>query len=118
MAGKSWQPSHEPPRRREREQAPITLIKQWKEEGKGGGEQGEGNRGRGTGGGEQPMRRAPALKRNTNAHETLTTVNAKTYNALRSKRMWNPDASVNLCTADCKGRTCAPCCQLLHVNCI
>ena len=39
MAGKSWPPGHEPSRRREREQAPITLslIKQWKREGKGRG---------------------------------------------------------------------------------
>ena len=29
MAGKSWQPSHEPPRRKGK-QAPVTLNKQWK----------------------------------------------------------------------------------------
>ena len=34
MAGKSWQPSHEPPHRKGK-QAPITLKKQWKE-GMGG----------------------------------------------------------------------------------
>ena len=37
MAGKSWQPDHEPPHGREREQAPVTLIKQWKKKGKRGG---------------------------------------------------------------------------------
>ena len=34
MAGKSWQPSHESPHRKGK-QAPITLNKQWKEEGRG-----------------------------------------------------------------------------------
>ena len=34
MAGKSWQPSHEPPCRKGKK-APITLKKQWKEGGKG-----------------------------------------------------------------------------------
>ena len=36
MAGKSWQPSHEPPCRKLKK-APITLKKQWKEGGKGWG---------------------------------------------------------------------------------
>ena len=36
MAGKSWQPSHEPPCRKGKK-APITLKKQWKEGGKGWG---------------------------------------------------------------------------------
>ena len=36
MAGKSWQPSHEPPHRKGK-QAPITLKKQWKEGGNGWG---------------------------------------------------------------------------------
>ena len=36
MAGKSWQPSHEPPNR-EGEQAPLTMNKQWKEGGNGWG---------------------------------------------------------------------------------
>ena len=35
MAGKSWQPSHEPPRRKGK-QAHVTLNKQWK---KGGGKE-------------------------------------------------------------------------------
>ena len=39
MAGKSWNPSHEPSHEREREQAPIALIKQWKERRERGGEQ-------------------------------------------------------------------------------
>ena len=36
MAGKSWQPSHESPHKKGK-QAPITLNKQRKEEGKGWG---------------------------------------------------------------------------------
>ena len=36
LPGKSWQPSHEPPRRKGK-QAPITLNKQWKEGGNGWG---------------------------------------------------------------------------------
>ena len=36
VAGKSRQPSHESPRRRRKKQAPVTLMKQWKErEGQG-----------------------------------------------------------------------------------
>ena len=35
MAGKSWQLSHEPPHRKGK-QAPVTLNKQWKREGRGG----------------------------------------------------------------------------------
>jgi len=41
MAGKSRKPSHEPPHRRRKtnKQAPVTLIKQWKErEGQGRGD--------------------------------------------------------------------------------
>lgn len=34
MAGKCWHPSHEPLRGREKKQAPVTLIKQWKETGR------------------------------------------------------------------------------------
>ena len=36
MAGKSWQPSHEPPHRKGK-QASATPNKQWKEGGKGWG---------------------------------------------------------------------------------
>ena len=45
MAGTTLQPSHEPPRTRDKKQAPVTLKNQWKErekkqqkKGKGGGE--------------------------------------------------------------------------------
>ena len=36
MAGRFWQPNHEPPYKKGK-QAPITLSKQWKEGGKGWG---------------------------------------------------------------------------------
>ena len=36
MAGKTWQPSHEPPHRKG-EQVPVTLSRQWKEGGNGWG---------------------------------------------------------------------------------
>ena len=36
MAGKSWQPSHEPPHRKGK-QALVILNKEWKEVGKGWG---------------------------------------------------------------------------------
>ena len=36
MAGKSWQPRHEPPQGKGKE-TPVTLNKQWQEEGNGWG---------------------------------------------------------------------------------
>ena len=40
MAGTTLQPSHEPPRTRDKKQAPVTLKNQWKKrEGRGGGGQ-------------------------------------------------------------------------------
>ena len=38
MAGKSRQPSHEPPCRRRKKQASVALMKQWKERERQGGE--------------------------------------------------------------------------------
>lgn len=49
MAGKSLQPSHEPPSVEGRKRAPITLIKQWKEKGW-------------TGKRKQPLSRVPTLE--------------------------------------------------------
>ena len=43
MAGTTLQPSHEPPRTRDKKQAPVTLKNQWKErEKRGGGREGGG----------------------------------------------------------------------------
>ena len=70
MAGKSWHPSHELPHGRERKQAPVTLITETVE------------RGRGEKQGGAAYEKSPCAQENANAHETLITVNAKCYNTL------------------------------------
>ena len=57
MAGKSRQPSHESPRRRRKNLAPVTLIKQRKERER----QGRGD----------SLQGVPTLRRNANAKKTL-----------------------------------------------
>ena len=75
MAGKSWQPSHEPPRGRETEQAPVTLVKQWK-------------RGREGGGVGQPMIGAPTAQRNANAYKRAKRCNATTPSGEEHMESW------------------------------
>ena len=78
MTGESRQPSHEPPRGRRKKQAPVTLIKQWKERGR-------------TGEGRQPPR-SPHAQEKTLTLETLTKTPSKRYNALWRKSTRNPGA--------------------------
>ena len=71
------------PRGRRKKQAPVTLIKRWKEKGRNrGGEQGRGD----------SLQGVPTLRRNANARKTLTKTPSKRYNALWRKSTTNPGA--------------------------
>ena len=88
MAGKSWQPSHEPPRRREDRQPPH-----WLNSGKKGME----------GGGGGSLKTCPHTL-------TLNAIPVMAANTFQSEHMWNPDACTYQNTADYKGNAGALCC--------